>query len=249
MKQRFEKKGRFTPMRPKFNGEARLSWALSALAGLLGATAFTHSTEYFVTSMTGTGQLAVLGSFRDQRWVSITAGFILLAFILGVVTASLCRRHLCVAHAHGSTVLTTLSVTVASAIDVTLDGWSDQELPIAPILLIAFGLGALNTSFVKDGEVSIPLSYVTGTVVKMAQGIERHISGGSIADWLGNFLLFGSFTLGVTIGACMHLMVTETAMLAIAAVVCALTTGCTYFHADRRALLKAAGEPLADQTS
>jgi uncharacterized membrane protein YoaK (UPF0700 family) len=43
----------------------------------------------------------------------------------------------------------------------------------------------LNTSFVKDGEVSVPLSYVTGTLVKMGQGIERHIAGGKAADWLG----------------------------------------------------------------
>jgi len=45
-------------------------------------------------------------------------------------------------------------------------------------MLVAFGIGALNTSFVKDGEVSVPLSYVTGTLVKMGQGIERHVAGG-----------------------------------------------------------------------
>lgn len=231
-------------MESTFGRTARLSWLLSALAGLLGATAFTHSTEYFVTSMTGTGQLAVLGSFRDQRWISITAGMILLTFIAGVVIASLCRRHVCVDHPHGPTVLTTFALISASAVDITVDGWSDKELPIAPILLIAFGLGALNTSFVKDGEVSIPLSYVTGTVVKMAQGIERHISGGAVADWFGHFMLLASFSFGVAVGGCLSLAVTETAMLAIAAAVCVLMTGYTYRHADRRALLNPAGDQL-----
>ena len=47
----------------------------------------------------------------------------------------------------------------------------------------------MNTSFVRDGEVSIPLSYVTGTLVKLGQGIERHLSGGVAAAWLGYFLL------------------------------------------------------------
>ncbi len=37
-----------------YDSEARLAWVLAALAGVLGATAFTHSEGYFVTFMTGT---------------------------------------------------------------------------------------------------------------------------------------------------------------------------------------------------
>jgi hypothetical protein len=33
-----------------FGRQARLSWVLAGLAGLLGATAFTHSAGYFLTS-------------------------------------------------------------------------------------------------------------------------------------------------------------------------------------------------------
>src|SRR5271165_4830930 len=33
----------------RFGREARLSWVLAGLAGLLGATAFTHSAGYFLT--------------------------------------------------------------------------------------------------------------------------------------------------------------------------------------------------------
>ena len=83
----------------------------------------------------------------------------------------------------------------------------------------------------------LPLSYVTGTLVKMGQGIERHIAGGKAADWLGYFLLFASFVLGATVGGCISVLVNGTGMLAVATVVCALTTGYTYFHQDRRALL------------
>jgi uncharacterized membrane protein YoaK (UPF0700 family) len=104
-------------------------------------------------------------------------------------------------------------------------------------MLVAFAIGALNTSFVKDGEVSVPLSYVTGTLVKMGQGIERHIAGGTAADWLGYFLLFTSFVLGAAVGGCISLIVNGTWMLVVATSVCALTTGYTYFHQDRRALL------------
>lgn len=219
-----------------FDSEARLSWVLAALAGLLGATAYTHSAGYFVTFMTGNAQRAVLGFFRGDVVLSISAGLLVLCFVAGVVIASVCRRHFWVAHPHGPTVLTTFSLVAATVVDVFDEGWEEANLDFGPILLVAFGIGALNTSFVKDGEVSVPLSYVTGTLVKMGQGIERHIAGGKAADWLGYFLLFASFALGAALGGCISLVVNGTWMLVVASAVCALTTGYTYFHADRRSL-------------
>ena len=106
-------------------------------------------------------------------------------FVAGVVVASVCRRHFWVAHPHGPTVLTTFSLVAATVVDVIDEGWEENQLDFAPIMLVAFGIGALNTSFVKDGEVSVPLSYVTGTLVKMGQGIERHIAGGNAVGLAG----------------------------------------------------------------
>jgi len=220
-----------------FNSETRLSWVLAVLAGVLGATAFTHSAGYFVTFMTGNAQRAVLGYFRGDVLVSVTAGLLLLCFVAGVVVASVCRRHFWVAHPHGPTVLTTVSLVAATVLDVIDEGWEENFLDFPPIMLVVFGIGALNTSFVKDGEVSVPLSYVTGTLVKMGQGIERHIAGGKASEWLGYFLLFASFVLGATVGGGISVLVNGTAMLVVASVMCAVTTGYTYFHQDRRALL------------
>ena len=225
-------------LREIFDREARLSWVLAVLAGVLGAAAFTHSEGYFVTFMTGNAQRAVLGYFRDDVRLSVSAGVLMLCFVAGVVVASVCRRHFWVAHPHGPTVLTTLSLLAATILGLIDDGLEEVNLDFAPIMLVVFGVGALNTSFVKDGEVSVPLSYVTGTLVKMGQGIERHIAGGNVSDWLGYFLLFASFIVGAALGGCISLVVNGTGMLIAASVVCALTTGYTYFHQDRRALLK-----------
>jgi uncharacterized membrane protein YoaK (UPF0700 family) len=220
-----------------FDSEARLSWVLAGLAGVLGATAFMHSEGYFVTFMTGNAQRAVLGYFRGDVLVSVTAGLLLLCFVAGVVVASMWRRRFWSGHPHGPTVLTTFSLLAATGLDVIDEGWEQTQLDFAPIMLVVFGVGALNTSFVKEGEVSVPLSYVTGTLVKMGQGIERHIAGGTAADWLGYFLLFASFVSGAAVGGCISLVVNGTWMLVVASVACALTTGYTYFHQDRRALL------------
>jgi uncharacterized membrane protein YoaK (UPF0700 family) len=218
-----------------FDSEARLSWVLAGLAGVLGATAFTHSEGFFVTFMTGNAQRAVLGYFMHDVVQAITAGVLLLCFVAGVVVASVCRRRFWAQHPHGPIVLTTLSLLAATALDVIDEGWEETNLDFAPIMLVVFGVGALNTSFVKDGEVSVPLSYVTGTLVKMGQGVERHIAGGTAADWLGNFLLFVSFLVGAVIGGCISLVVNGMWMLVVASVVCTVTTGYTYFHQDRRA--------------
>ncbi|MFZ1175004.1 MAG: YoaK family protein [Mycobacterium sp.] len=220
-----------------FNSESRLSWVLAGLAGVLGATAFTHSAGYFVTFMTGNAQRAALGYFRGDVLLSVTAGLLIVCFVAGVVVASVCRRHFWVAHPHGPTVLTTFCLVAATTLDIVIGRWNQNLLEFTPILFVVFGIGALNTSFVKDGEVSIPLSYVTGTLVKMGQGIERHIAGGKAADWLGYFLLFASFVLGATLGGAISLVVSGDQMLVVASAMCALTTGYTYFHSDRRALL------------
>jgi uncharacterized membrane protein YoaK (UPF0700 family) len=221
-----------------FDSDARLSWVLAVLAGVLGATAFTHSAGYFVTFMTGNAQRAVLGYFRGEVLMSITAALLMLCFVAGVVVASACRRRFWSAHPHGPTALTTLSLVAATVVDVIDEGWGQNMLDFAPITLVVFGIGALNTSFVKDGEVSVPLSYVTGTLVKMGQGIERHIAGGTASDWLGYLLLFASFVLGAVIGGFISVVVTGMWMLVVASVMCAAATGYTYFHQDRRAVME-----------
>lgn len=220
-----------------FNGEARLSWLLAGLAGILGATAYMHSAGYFVTFMTGNAQRAVLGYFRDEVRMSVSAGLLILCFLGGVVTASVCRRHFWVDHPHGPTLLATACLIIATIIDFVDEGWDENMIDFWPIPWIVFAVGALNTSFVKDGEVSVPLSYVTGTLVKLGQGIERHIAGGTVHEWLGYFLLFASFVTGATIGGFISTVASGTAMLSVSSTICALTTAYLHFHRDRRAQL------------
>src|SRR6201998_3269364 len=113
-------------LRETFDSEARFSWGLAALAGVLGATAFTHSAGYFVTFMTGNAQRAVLGYFRGEVLLSITAALLMLCSVAGVVVASALRRRFWSAHPHGPTVLTTLSLMAATVPDVIDEGWEES---------------------------------------------------------------------------------------------------------------------------
>ncbi|WP_067538514.1 YoaK family protein [Nocardia crassostreae] len=220
------------PTEPFWDLETRLSAALSMLAGFVGAAAYAHSAGYFVTFMTGNTERATVGAFLGDYTLARSAALLILCFVAGVIIASVCRRHLWTNHPHGATVLTTLALICAVIVDFVQEK-QGVGIGLGPILLVAFGMGALNTSFVKNGEVSIPVSYVTGTLVKLAQGIERHMSGGSWRDWIGYAVQYGSFALGAVIGGLVSLVVDGPFMLDAAVVGSALVAAYTW-RADIR---------------
>ncbi len=146
---------------------------------MIGAVAFLHSAGYFVTFMTGNTERAVLGWFdvAERQKVSgagpQAALWLMACFLAGVFVASFLRRRYWQNHPHGATALVTFGLLVASVVELYEDGWYNEDVNFTGILIICFSVGALNTSFVKNGEVAVPLSYVTGTVVKLGQGLER----------------------------------------------------------------------------
>ncbi|APA98619.1 YoaK family protein [Nocardia seriolae] len=189
----------------------RLSAVLSILAGFIGAAAYTHSEGYFVTFMTGNTERSVLGNFAGDHPLALGAAAIIACFLVGVFVASLCRRFWWTNHPHGATMLTTAALLGAAIVDAAHE---EHSLGLAPILFVAFGMGSLNTSFVKNGEVSIPVSYITGTLVKFAQGVERHVAGGGNArDWLGYATQYLSFGTGALIGGLVSIVVDGSYML------------------------------------
>jgi uncharacterized membrane protein YoaK (UPF0700 family) len=45
-----------------------------------------------------------------------------------------------------------LALVLATVLDVTVGGGPALPLPFLPIALVTFGVGTLNTTFVKDGR-------------------------------------------------------------------------------------------------
>jgi uncharacterized membrane protein YoaK (UPF0700 family) len=215
---------------PFWNLEARLATALLILAGFVGAAAFTHSEGYFVTFMTGNTERAVVGGFLGDYWLAWGAFLLIVCFLAGVFCASVCRRHWWRNHPHGATMLATFALVIAAVVDAFS---SEQSVGLAPILFVAFAMGSLNTSFVRNGEVSIPVTYVTGTLVKFAQGVERHLAGGTHREWLGYAVQWLSFVVGAAIGGLVSLAIDGEQMLTAAAVGSALVTTYTW-RADIR---------------
>ncbi len=82
--------------------------------------------------------------------------------------------------------------------------------------------------------MSIPLSYVTGTLVKLGQGVERHVTGGgTFYDWLVYALLYAGFILGAVVGGVVASIIGGGYVLFGAAGLCAVATIVAYFHTDK----------------
>jgi uncharacterized membrane protein YoaK (UPF0700 family) len=194
--------------------------------------------------MTGNTERAVLQGFAitQNRVVvgpaAFNAGLLIVAFTSGVAVAMYLRRRFWSNHPHGSTVLTTIGLFTAGFVDLALNGFGPNDVTYVPIVIVAFSVGTLNAAFVKNGEVSRPLSYVTGTLVKLGQGIERHaFGGGTIYDWLGYTLLYFGFIAGAVLGGFLATMMDGGYVLFGAAGLCAATTLFTFFHTDRKSIL------------
>lgn len=117
-------------IRRYYDSETKLSWVLAALAGVLAATAYTHSEGYFVTFMTGNAGRAVLGVFDGNEWLSISAAALLFSFLAGVVIASLCRRRVWPQHPHGALLLTATALLTATLVDWLVEGGPTLPLPL-----------------------------------------------------------------------------------------------------------------------
>ncbi len=123
------------------DGEARLSWVLAALAGMLGATAFTHSAMH---PRSPDRQFAARGAglFRNDAWMSVT-----------VVADSILRRRRgdCVGIAGSipgvhplATVLTTFSLMFAAGSTLHAGRLARAALFLCKFCSVVFGIGALN---------------------------------------------------------------------------------------------------------
>ncbi|NJM51137.1 MAG: DUF1275 family protein [Sphingomonadales bacterium] len=72
------------------------------------------------------------------------------------------------------------------------------------LLLTAAAMGTENTIFEEDGEVTIGLTYMTGTLVKSGQRIAGALAGGPKWDWVPYMLLWISLLGGSIAGAFAH---------------------------------------------
>ena len=173
-----------------------LAISLSALGGFVDALGFLKLGGFFVAFMSGNSTRMSVGLAEGSRDFAIAGGLIAV-FVIGVIFGSV------VAHLGHTRRRTWVLVVVTSllAAGAMLDRVGPEWASIGAIVL---AMGAVNAVFQKDGEVSIGLTYMTGTLVKMGQRMASVFMGGKYTDWIPYFGLWCGLAAGAALGAAMY---------------------------------------------
>ena len=119
------------------------------------------------------------------------------SFVLGVIAGTVLRM---VARRHIASLLL-LAIAICLGVSQLL---FDQDWKLLGVAVIAFGMGAENLVFERDGEVRFGITYMTGTLVKIGQHIGRALGGGPRWDWLHYAVLWIAMLAGGASGALVY---------------------------------------------
>lgn len=167
---------------------------LAALAGFVDALGYVGLGGFFVSFMSGnTTRLgAALGS---AAWPAVARGSaLILTFLGGVIGGTLLSHAL--PRWRKPAVLAAVTAILAIA---ALSHQSDDD-PLA-LFLLAAAMGTENGTFQRDGEVTIGLTYMTGTLVRFGQRAALALVGGERLAWAPHLMLWLGFLAGVAAGA------------------------------------------------
>lgn len=173
-----------------------LAVGLAALAGYVDAIGFLKLGGLFVSFMSGNSTRLAVDLARHSDAVSSAAAIVaifVLGAILGSLVAAAADRHRKVAVLG---MVTLLLATAALCGGRQLDRWAIAAMVLA--------MSAENAVFQRDGEVSIGVTYMTGTLVKLGQRIAAAIVGGDRWGWVPYLLLWIGLISGAVAGAVLY---------------------------------------------
>jgi len=190
---------------------------LAVLAGYIDGVAFIYLGGYFVSFMSGnTTQSGVELAGGDLA----AAGFgfaVIVAFVVGVMAGTVVRtprRDRGWIVLLGVAVLVAVGAAVASAPPIDANAVTGAALlAVTPTALcLSLAMGAVNTVFSGSGGPSFGITYMTGALVKIGEGIVGALRGGDRTGWLRYLALWLAIAVGAVCGAAVY-AVTGTAAL------------------------------------
>jgi uncharacterized membrane protein YoaK (UPF0700 family) len=184
-----------------------LAGALTATAGFVDGMAFIHLGGYFVSFMSGnsTRAGADLAGGDPVGWAKAMG--LVAFFVAGVVVSSLAVHVRSVRSARPEPA-GPQSVAVWVSMAFLLLAGLMSLLPVLRVAVppvVAAGMGAVNGTFTRGGEVTVGLTYMTGTLVKTGQHLALALTGGNRVVWLRFLALWAAIALGSAVGALAYL--------------------------------------------
>lgn len=137
--------------------------SLSAVAGYVDAIGFLKLGGFFVSFMSGNSTRLAVGLVNGTPSATEAAGLIA-GFVLGVMLGTGIGHIRPILRSRY--VLLCITVLLGAAPLLDLYGFA-----VAALFAMTLAMGAENTIFAQNGEVRVGVTYMTGTLVKLGQGL------------------------------------------------------------------------------
>lgn len=196
-----------------------LALCYAALAGAVDAIGFLKSGGLFVAFMSGNSTRFAIGAAGMGDMAAAAAALIGL-FVLGVVLNVLVSESVTTLHRKVVATLGVSSFLLAAAV---ADFFGSNRAAVACLCL---AMGASNAIFRRDGEVSIGVTYMTGTLVKLGHRLADALRGTRGGQWTPYLVLWLALVMGGIAGALCFLWSVPASMwgVAVASLVLAAVT-------------------------
>lgn len=177
--------------------ERVIAICLTALAGYVDAMGFIELGGYFVSFMSGNSTRLGVGLESGLSNALLPAGLVGLfvaGVVIGTLTGQFARRR------RPSAVVGLVALLLATAALCSQAGFG-----YATVAAMALAMGAENAVFERNGEVTIGLTYMTGTLVKLGQRLTAALLGqNDRLAWCWYLLLWLGLVAGTFAGAAAH---------------------------------------------
>jgi len=170
----------------------RLALGLAGLAGLVDATGFVVAGGYFTSFMSGnTTRMGV--ELVERPALALAPLGLVAAFLAGVIVGAVVGRRF--AGRHKRVLLGLVAGVLTAGAGLLAAG-----PPVPFLALSAMAMGLANNVFVRAGEVTVGVTYMTGALVRFGQGIAARAAGEPLPSTRGYGLLWSALALGAATG-------------------------------------------------
>lgn len=167
--------------------ELALAVVLATVSGFLDAVGYISLGGYFVSFISGNSTtMAAEAAHGAWHGAGRAMGLVGLFFV-GVLAGSVLSR---IGDGRSVVLWATTGLVTVSAVARSLG------VGVPAVLLIAAAMGLLNATFQRGGEVSVGLTYMTGTLVKAGQRLVDALTGGPKWAWARHMVLWVALTGG-----------------------------------------------------
>lgn len=172
---------------------------MAMLAGFIDSLGYLSLGGVFVSFMSGNSTRFAVGlSDKTPMDVVLIPLGIIILFVAGVMIGRVIR--------HFSLKKPSTSILAFMSLMLVCAGLlHEMNATTYAIILMTIAMGAANNIFFRGGEVSVGVTYMTGTLVKFGQRLAGRLLGEKEQNWLPYLLLWLGLVSGAILGAAGYL--------------------------------------------